>query len=287
MINALSVAVEENLQLLSQYLWANNIAHRISEKAGQQIVWVASEADVEQVRDAYQRSREGVLSEPESQTLQHEPDNDERQYHPTQPSGFNLALERLREVPFVTVMILISIVATTLLNTGIGHSVFELLRMGTLGFIFESWELWRLITPVFLHFDTMHLAFNMVLFWVFGRQLELHEKPSTLLMLLLAFAVIPNVAQNLLVGIRFGGMSGVVYAVLGYCWLWNRIGSKPVFAFPNALMGLTVGWMLLGFTDILTWVGLPAMANMAHLGGLVTGLACAWAMVQLKKLQKS
>lgn len=287
MINALNVAAEENLQSLSQYLWVNNIAHRISEKAGQQIVWVATETDVELVRDAYQRSQDGILPEFEQQPSEHESESGARQQNSTQQSGLNLALERLREVPFVTVMIVISIVATTLLNTGIGHSVFELLRMGTLGFIFESWELWRLITPVFLHFDTMHLVFNMVLLWVFGRQLELYEKPSTLLVLLLLFAIIPNVAQNLLVGIRFGGMSGLVYAVLGYCWLWNRIGSQPVFAFPNAMMGLMVAWLLLGFTDILTWVGLPAMANMAHLGGLVTGLACAWAMVQIKKLQRN
>jgi GlpG protein len=268
-------------------LWAHDIAHRISEKSAQQIVWVATESDVEVVRNAYHQFQNGTLVEPEQQPPQYVQENGESQLRLAQQDAFNLAMRRLREVPFVTVMILISIVVTALLNTGIGHGVFELLRMGTLGFIFESWELWRLITPVFLHFDIMHLVFNMVLLWVFGRQLELHEKRITLLMLLLVFAVIPNVTQNLLVGIRFGGMSGVVYAVLGYCWLSNRIGSRAVFAFPNAMMGLMVGWMLLGFTDILTWIGLPAMANMAHLGGLVAGLACAWAMVKLKKMQRN
>jgi len=279
MINALSVAVEENLQPLSQYLWAINIAHRISEQAGQQIVWVASEADIEPVRDAYQLYQQGPL--PDIEMQQH------RVNVPVPQGGLQLALEKLRAVPCVSVMILVSFVVTILLETAIGHQVFELLRMGTLGFIFESGQLWRLVTPVFLHFDMMHLAFNMVLLWVFGRQLELHQKRGTLLILLLFFAIIPNVAQNLLVGIRFGGMSGLVYAVLGYCWLWNRLNPQPVFAFPGAMMGLMVGWLLLGFTDVLTWLGFPPMANIAHLGGLLTGLICAWGMMQLKQFQKN
>jgi len=279
MINALSVAVEENLQPLSQYLWAINIAHRISEQAGQQIVWVASDADIEPVRDAYQLYQQGPL--PDIEMQQH------RVNVPVPQGGLQLALEKLRAVPCVSVMILVSFVATILLETAIGHQVFELLRMGTLGFIFESGQLWRLVTPVFLHFDMMHLAFNMVLLWVFGRQLELHQKRGTLLILLLFFAIIPNVAQNLLVGIRFGGMSGLVYAVLGYCWLWNRLNPQPVFAFPGAMMGLMVGWLLLGFTDVLTWLGFPPMANIAHLGGLLTGLICAWGMMQLKQFQKN
>jgi len=279
MINALSVAVEENLQPLSQYLWAINIAHRISEQAGQQVVWVASEADIEPVREAYQLYQQGPL--PDIEMQQH------RVNVPVPQGGLQLALEKLRAVPCVSVMILVSFVATILLETAIGHQVFELLRMGTLGFIFESGQLWRLVTPVFLHFDVMHLAFNMVLLWVFGRQLELHQKRGTLLVLLLFFAIIPNVAQNLLVGIRFGGMSGLVYAVLGYCWLWNRLNPQPVFVFPGAMMGLMVGWLLLGFTDVLTWLGFPPMANIAHLGGLLTGLICAWGMMQLKQFQKN
>lgn len=282
MINALSVDVEENLQPLSQYLWAINIAHRISEQANQQVVWVASEADRLQVRDAYQLYQQGQL--PEDLEVS---EKARMQRNQVQQGSFYLALEKLRAVPCVSLMILVSLVVTTLLDTGVGYEVFDLLRMGTLGFIFESGQLWRLITPVFLHFDVMHLAFNMVLLWVFGRQLELHEKRGPLLLLLLLFAVIPNVAQSLLVGIRFGGMSGLVYAVLGYCWLWNRLNPRPVFAFPGAMMGLMVGWLLLGFTDVLTWLGFPPMANIAHLGGLLTGLACAWGMMQLRHFQRN
>jgi len=273
MIQALSVPSEQNLQQLSQYLWSINIAHRISEQAHQQIVWVGSDAEVEQVQAAYQLFAQGQL--PQS-SLQ-------RPVSLSEVSGLELAWSRLRAVPFVSLLILISMLVTGSLNTQLGDDVFGLLRMGTLAFMLESGQWWRSITPIFLHFGVMHLAFNMVLLWVFGRQLELREGRFTLLILLLLFAVVPNVAQYLAAGIRFGGMSGLVYAVLGYCWLLNRLSPQPVFAFPPALMGLMVVWLLIGFSDLLTMFGFPAMANVAHLGGLLIGLAAAGVMSLIRR----
>ena len=128
----------------------------------------------------------------------------------------------------------------------------------------------------------MHLAFNMVLLWTFGRQLEAREPRNLLLGLLLVFAVVPNVTQYLFSGTQFGGMSGVVYAILGYCWLWDRLNPNHSYAFPPALMGLMVAWLLIGFSDLLTAFGFPHMANAAHLSGLLSGLACAWLMTQIR-----
>jgi rhomboid protease GlpG len=273
MIEALSVSSDQDLQLLSRYLWSLNIAHRISEQAHQQIIWVGNDTEVEQVQAVYEAWQQGDLqlkSMPQQQAL-----ND--------VSGFQLAMSRLKAVPVISLMILVSMLVTGLLDTRFGDAVFGLFRMGTIGFMLESGELWRTITPIFLHFGLMHLAFNMVLLWVFGRQLELHEGRLTLLLLMLVFAVIPNLGQYLAAGINFGGMSGVVYAVLGYCWLLNRLSPQPVYAFPPALMGLMVVWLLIGFSDLLTWVGFPAMANIAHLGGLLSGLAAAWVMSVIRR----
>lgn len=275
MIKALSVNSEQDLQPLSRYLWALPIAHRISEQAHQQILWVANEAEVVLVQSAYQRYQQGDLPATEMADQQAATGNDH--------SGFRQLLPKLRTVPCTSLLIIISVVATALLNTRLGNGVFDLLRMGTLDFMLESGQWWRLITPVFLHFGLMHLAFNMVLLWFFGRQLEHYESRRLLLILLLLFCVLPNLAQYLAVGMRFGGMSGVVYAVMGYCWLWNRLSPRPVYVFPNAIMGLMVAWLLIGFSGLLTRIGFPAMANLAHLGGLLTGLACAWAVLNIRR----
>jgi GlpG protein len=67
----------------------------------------------------------------------------------------------------------------------------------------------------------------------------------------------------------------VVYALVGYCWLWDKM-RKPVFRLPDALMGLMVGWLLIGYSGITSAIpGLGAMANSAHLAGLLSGLALA------------
>ncbi len=269
MIEALSVAVDQNLQPLSQYLWAINIPHRISEQAEQQVVWVRNEDEAKQVEIAYRAWQQGELSLQTRPAVSTSLDD---------VSGVQLALSRLKAVPVISFMILISVLVTGSLDTRFGDDVFGFFRMGTVGFMLESGELWRAITPIFLHFGIMHLAFNMVFLWVFGRQLELREGKPTLLLLMLVFAVVPNLGQYFAAGINFGGMSGVVYAVLGYCWLLNRLSPQPVYAFPPALMGLMVAWLLIGFSDFLTWFGFPPMANVAHLGGLLVGLAAAWIM---------
>jgi len=273
MIEALSLPSEQNLQQLSQYLWSINIAHRISEQAHQQVIWVDGDAEVEQVQSAYQLFTQGQL--PQSPLR--------RPVSLSEVNGFELALSRLKVVPVISLMILTSMLVTALLDTRLGVDVFGFFRMGTIAYMLESGELWRAITPIFLHGGIMHLAFNMVLLWVFGRQLELRENYLTLLLLLLAFAVVPNLAQYLAAGVDFGGMSGVVYAVLAYCWLLNRLSSQPVYFLPPALMALLLVWLVIGFTDILTWVGFPKMANVAHLGGLLVGLAAAWLMSLIRR----
>jgi GlpG protein len=274
MIKALSVSAEENLQPLSQYLNAQGVRHRISEQAHRQILWVAHESDVALAEWAYQAARNGDLPRPASSV---------------QPwsagkhgSEANRVMAALLEVPVTSLMIVISLVSTALLYTGFGENVFDLLRMGTWSYMFESGQLWRLITPVFLHFSLMHIAFNMVMLWYFGRQLEKREGYGTLLLLLLLFTTVPNVAQSLAEGIRFGGMSGVVYALLGYCWLTNRLSGRMLYIFPGAIMGLMVAWLVIGFSGILTHVGFPPMANVAHLGGLLIGLACAFCMSKIR-----
>ena len=181
MIEALSVSSEQDLQPLSQYLRAMSIYHRISEQASQQIIWVDSDADAAQVETAYQLYQQGQLpSQPAvwQTTTRH------------QSSSFELVWSRLRAVPVISFMIAVSIITTALIYTQFGNGVFGLMRMGTLDFMLNSGQLWRTITPIFLHFGLMHLAFNMVLLWAFGRQLELRENRLTLLLLLLLFAVI-------------------------------------------------------------------------------------------------
>ncbi|WP_419831593.1 rhomboid family intramembrane serine protease [Endozoicomonas atrinae] len=73
------------------------------------------------------------------------------------------------------------------------------------------------------------------------------------------------------VGPNFGGLSGVVYAVLGYVWVYGKVRPSYPFQLSPAIMYMMVAWMLIGFSGLLDEVVGP-MANPAHLAGLVCGI---------------
>ena len=276
MKKALVLSADEDLRQLSRYLWAQDIPHRISEQAGQQVLWVAKDEQLEQARAAYQHFAQGELAAQRS-TARREPI---RFYDSI--SGQRI-YRSLRGAPVVSTLILASLLVTLLMSSNFNEMVYAWLRVGSPAYVVESHEYWRLVTPIFLHFSVMHLAFNLLLLWVFGQKIESRDSSLLMLGLVLCFAVISNMAQYWLSGSNFGGMSGVVYGILGYCWLWDRLAPRRAYGFPPALMGFMLFWLALGFTDITAQVGFGHMANAAHLAGLVAGLVSAAVLSQFLK----
>ena len=140
-----------------------------------------------------------------------------------------------------------------------------------------SGQVWRLITPDFIHFNVMHITFNLLMLWVLGGQLEIQKGSISFIALVIFVSVISNIAQLLETSYYFGGLSGVVYGLVGYCWLW-KIFDKNIF-FPPALLKFSLVWLLLGYTPITEWLGWGKMANAAHLYGLLAGIV--WAGITL------
>lgn len=154
-------------------------------------------------------------------------------------------------------------------------------RVDALSATLAGGEVWRLITPDFLHFSWTHLIFNAVMLWFLGSQIEWIDGRARLIALFVVSSLASNVLQYLVSGPLFGGLSGVVYGILGYCWLSQR--RRPRFQFPPALVTFALAWMVIGFTPLPEWLGLGSMANEAHLGGFVAGLAMALVMPLNKK----
>lgn len=133
-------------------------------------------------------------------------------------------------------------------------------------------QVWRLLTPAFLHFSVPHILFNLWMFWDLGRAVEFRRGTRTLLALVVGLGVASNLGQYLMSGPWFGGMSGVVYGLLGYAWMMGRFR-------PSAGLGLhpqTVVIMLVWFLICLVGaVGVP-VANTAHGVGLLAGMLWGW-----------
>jgi len=131
-------------------------------------------------------------------------------------------------------------------------------------------EVWRLITPIFLHFGPMHLIFNLMGLQQFGMMIE-HRKgnPKYLLMVLL-IAALSNLAQFWFHGPNFGGMSGVVYGLFGYLWVKGKLEPESGFALHPQTITMMLVWHVLCSIGVVGGV-----ANWAHGVGLVTGVALA------------
>ncbi len=132
-------------------------------------------------------------------------------------------------------------------------------------------ELWRVVTPIFIHFGPFHLLFNS--FWMndLGAPTERFQGRVRFALFVLWSAAVSNIAQLVLGhSPTFGGMSGVVYAFVGYLWARGRADPASGIYLPGRLVVFFVAWMALGFSELLDEY-LGPMANYCHLGGFVAG----------------
>jgi GlpG protein len=143
---------------------------------------------------------------------------------------------------------------------------------------FNYFQSWRFITPALLHFSLLHIVFNLLWWWQLGGLVEKKQGKQRLIILFVFSAIASNLAQFFLVGPYFGGLSGVVYGLVGYCWLSGKLNKKSEVFLPNSMFIFLLGWLVLGFIDFL-----PAnVANYAHLVGLFAGLILAAVCHKLK-----
>lgn len=144
----------------------------------------------------------------------------------------------------------------------------------TAGWVFRDvmkGEVWRLLTPIFLHFSYSHLLFNTYSLIVLGGITEIRLGPWKALGLMLLFGLVGNVAQAVMRGPHFGGFSGVVFGLFGYVWMRSRYDPASGFYISPTNVVLT---ML--FFAVCVAGGAGPIANWAHGGGLVSGVVCGY-----------
>ena len=134
-------------------------------------------------------------------------------------------------------------------------------------------EWWRLMTPMFIHFSPTHLIFNSLWIYILGREIEQLDGKIIFIFLILFTSISSNYLQYSFSGPSlFGGLSGVVYGLLGYCFVSETFLRINKFSFPPAIYIFMFVWLLIGFTGFLDLLGFGKIANFAHLGGLLSGI---------------
>ena len=149
------------------------------------------------------------------------------------------------------------------------HSV-SLLRMGAFNpELFSQGEFWRIITYGYLHIGILHILMNMLSLSQVGPMLE-EQIGKRRLFVIYTFSLVAGATADLIVrgGNSYAviaGASGAIFGLIGFGISYEHFYGGPAgkqnrdFFFRWALYALAFGWLV--HAD-----------NIAHLGGMVTGM---------------
>ena len=141
-------------------------------------------------------------------------------------------------------------------------------------------QVWRVITPALLHFDLLHIFFNVLWFILLGNQIEFRIGWLRYLLLILATAIVSNTAQYLMSGPFFMGLSGVVVGMAAFIWARQQVAPWEGYLLQRftliflAIFVLGMFALQLAFFFMQIWGNFTSpisIANTAHLVGGVVG----------------
>ncbi|MDH1551307.1 MULTISPECIES: rhomboid family intramembrane serine protease [Pseudomonas] len=249
------------------------VPHRVSEEGDVQVLW-APDTLAEDVRELYQRYPQG---------------NAELSAAP-EPVAAGMAAkvpslaEQARACKVTTLTLLACFIVAGLTSLGDNFTTIswftfldfrvqgDYLYFTPLAETLDQGQWWRLVSPMLLHFGVLHLAMNSLWYWELGKRIELRQGPWMLLGLTLLYSLVSNLAQHYTSGPSlFGGLSGVLYGLLGHVWLFQWLAPNRYFSLPKGVLVMMLIWLVVCLTGVVGSLGLGQIANAAHVGGLLIG----------------
>ena len=135
-------------------------------------------------------------------------------------------------------------------------------------------DYYRLLTSMFLHIGPIHLAFNSYALYILGQDVERLYGSGRFLVIYLLSGLGGSLASFVLGGVGVSaGASGAIFGLIGasiaYFYLHRQTFGQRGQAQLRSLLMLAGINLVFGFT-------IPGINNLAHMGGLVFGLALGW-----------
>ncbi|MCU0092021.1 rhomboid family intramembrane serine protease [Pseudomonas koreensis] len=269
-IAVLRVPLAADLSGFVKLLQRMQVPHRVSEEAGEQVLWVPSEIS-DDVRSLYERFPAG--------------DPDQQLEIPVAPTfkrpSFAEQLKHAKATGFILLLSLI-VGGLTFLGDNLEtmrwltfldfRVVGDYIHFTPLADSLAAGQWWRLFTPMLIHFGILHLAMNGMWYWELGRRIESRQGSVNLIGLTLLFGFVSNYAQFAWGGPSlFGGLSGVLYGLLGHCWIFQLLAPNPAYRLPRGVLVMMLVWLLVCMSGLISMIGFGEIANAAHVGGLLIG----------------
>jgi GlpG protein len=286
---------DEAARRLADYLLTLDIETRLEHEPDGWAVWVCDEDRVDRAREelaAFRRDPDDPrysTAARGAQARRRDKEKVEAAYQRRQ-SAFHERLGEAangpRALTFVLLVVCFAVGVASNLGENIGalqHLLISFYRQPSLPEIARG-QVWRLVTPIFIHFGLLHLLFNAYMLFDFGGQIEARRGTPRFLLLVLVLAVSSNLAQYYLGPFSlldwkdlfhssplFGGMSGVIYGLFGYLWMKSRFEPELGLALHPSTVVILMVWFFVCLSGLFTRQ-IGGIANGAHAAGLVGGL---------------
>lgn len=269
--------IEVNLRSFIELLHRQGMVHRVIEESGEQVIYTDSEATAAWIREALAKWQQAGSPDISAQSSRS---------RTTVPTDVWLhSILRVVSSSPVTLSLTVLCLFVALLS-GLGRETgrvdflfYPLVSSRSLPALLADLNspilILRSLTPMFLHFGELHLIFNLLWLWFFGKQIESIQPGWLFLLLILIMAFVSNTTQFMTVQFNnFGGMSGVVYGLVGYAWVIHNFMPRSLLMLNNSMFVFFIIALILMELLAGSWI-----ATAAHVGGLASGLILGGAMV--------
>jgi GlpG protein len=261
-----TLTTKQDAQRFANYLLTLDISSKVEPAGDAWAIWIRDENQIPRSREEleqFQRQPDDVryqAAEHAAKAVRREAAEKIRQAQKNYVDMRNVWDSPWRRRPVTLSLIAASVLMTSgLLEVPKEYLMFSMPEIA-------QGEVWRLITPIFLHGSLLHLLFNMWWLYDLGTLIERRLGSLQYAGMVLVIALVSNYGQFLAAGPRFLGMSGVVYGLFGYAWVRGRLDPTcGLYLRPDVVFWM-MGWF------VLCWLNLIGpVANVAHGVGLVAG----------------
>ncbi|WP_459557097.1 rhomboid family intramembrane serine protease [Lacunimicrobium album] len=277
------------------YLESQKISSRLDRDADGFHIWVISEDDVDRAKSAYsdylidpknEKFNAADKLTAELKRIRSEAEKKAKKANSRQRT-LPWQTRQQNDIPVTILLIVISVTVSLLtsfgqsdsrlsrslhINDGMlyrvtyqGEEVIDRVPVHTLPDITEKGQIWRLISPIFLHLSPMHLVFNMIMTFQFGSLIERRKGSLFILLQVLFVGVLSNLLQFYFTDPGFGGMSGVLYGFFGYVWMKGVVSPEEGLGADQQTVFVLLVWFVICMLSV-------GVANYAHAAGLFLGM---------------
>lgn len=138
--------------------------------------------------------------------------------------------------------------------------------------LINAGQVWRLLTPIFLHANVVHVAMNTLALSALGPAVESPFGWRRLGITYILAGIWGNFMSYLASPSTSVGASGAIFGLLGALLVYNLVNRRIFGSQARARLQSLVRVILLNLALGL----LPGIDNWAHLGGLLAGAALSW-----------